>query len=201
MFSNRLAVVLLGVGCITAAGLGGYFAASQNTVPTPAAAQAQPVDGVPLTPATAERPVQETEALVGDTRPKAAPVAAEREPAPVALRSARRPEPPPSRRAAAPLPPRPQARSARNEPAPLSSSWPSSAASQPPSSSAPPVSDPSAFPRSDERTSQEPARAPERVFEELVVSADSVIGLQTENRLSSETARVEDKVDAKVTRD
>jgi len=203
MFSNRLAVVLLGVGCITAAGLGGYFAASQNTVPTPAAAQAQPVDGVPLTPATAERPVQETEALVGDTRPKAAPVAAEREPAPVASRSVRRPEPPPSRRAAAPVPARERARSARNEPAPLSSSWPSSAASQPPSPSAP-VSDPSAFPRSDERTSQESARAPEppqRVFEELVVSADSVIGLQTENRLTSETARVEDKVDAKVTRD
>ena len=203
MFSNRLAVVLLGVGCITAAGLGGYFAARQNTVPTPAAAQEQPVEGVPLVPATAERPVQETEALVGDTaRPKAAPVAAEREPSPVTSRSARRSEPPPSRSASAP--PRARTTSARNDPAPLSSSWPSSASSQPPSPSAPPVSDPSAFPRNDERTSQEPARAPEppqRVFEELVVSADSVLGLQTENRLSSDTARVEDKVEAKVTRD
>ncbi len=154
-------------------------------------------------PATAERPVQETEALVGDTaRPKAAPVAAEREPAPVTSRSARRSEPPPSRSASAPS--RARTTSARNDPAPLSSSWPSSASSQPPSPSAPPVSDPSAFPRNDERTSQEPARAPEppqRVFEELVVSADSVLGLQTENRLSSDTARVEDKVEAKVTRD
>ena len=34
-----------------------------------------------------------------------------------------------------------------------------------------------------------------------MVSANSVIGLQTENRISSETARIEDRVEAKVTRD
>jgi hypothetical protein len=39
------------------------------------------------------------------------------------------------------------------------------------------------------------------VFDELVVSANSVIGLETETRISSETARVEDRVEAKVTRD
>jgi hypothetical protein len=38
-------------------------------------------------------------------------------------------------------------------------------------------------------------------FEELVVSAESVLGLQTETRVTSETARVEDKVEARVTRD
>jgi hypothetical protein len=57
----------------------------------------------------------------------------------------------------------------------------------------------------DERAAvQEPPRAPEppqKTFEELVVTANSVIGLQTEMRLSSETARVEDRVEAKVTRD
>jgi type IV secretory pathway VirB10-like protein len=42
---------------------------------------------------------------------------------------------------------------------------------------------------------------PQRTFEELVVAADSVIGLQTETRISSETARVEDRIDARVTRD
>ena len=198
MFSNRLAVVLLGAGCVGAAGLGGYFAARQNAVPTPAAAQVQPTDAAtlaPATPATAERPVQETEALVGDTaKPKAAPVGAEAEPPTVTSRSARRPEPPARHAASTPSPAR---KSARNEPAPLSSSWPSSA-SQTPSPSAP-VTDVGALPRSDER----PARPepPQRMFEELVVSADSVIGLQTENRLSSDTARVEDKVEAKVTRD
>jgi hypothetical protein len=42
---------------------------------------------------------------------------------------------------------------------------------------------------------------PQKVFQELVVSANSVIGLETENRISSETARIEDRVEAKVTRD
>ena len=51
---------------------------------------------------------------------------------------------------------------------------------------------------------QDPPRAPEpppTTFEELVIARDSVIGLQTENRISSETAHVEDRVDARVTRD
>jgi hypothetical protein len=39
------------------------------------------------------------------------------------------------------------------------------------------------------------------VFEELVVSPSSVIGLQTETRISSDTARLEDRVEARVTRD
>jgi hypothetical protein len=38
-------------------------------------------------------------------------------------------------------------------------------------------------------------------FEEVVIPADAVIGLQIENNVSSETARVEDRVDARVTRD
>ena len=55
--------------------------------------------------------------------------------------------------------------------------------------------------RPDDRAVQESPREPERAFEELVVSADSVIGLQTENRITSETARVEDRVEARVTRE
>jgi hypothetical protein len=39
------------------------------------------------------------------------------------------------------------------------------------------------------------------VFEELVISADSVLGLQLESMVSSEVAKVEDVVNAKVTRD
>src|SRR5205807_9856335 len=42
---------------------------------------------------------------------------------------------------------------------------------------------------------------PQKTFEDLVISRDSVIGLQTETRVSSETAKVEDRVDARVTRD
>jgi hypothetical protein len=38
-------------------------------------------------------------------------------------------------------------------------------------------------------------------YDELVVSADSVIGLQSETTVSSDRARVEDRVEARVTRD
>jgi hypothetical protein len=44
-------------------------------------------------------------------------------------------------------------------------------------------------------------RAAERQFDELVIPAESVIGLQLERAISSETARVEDRVEARVTRD
>jgi hypothetical protein len=43
--------------------------------------------------------------------------------------------------------------------------------------------------------------APKKVLEEVVVAPNAVIGLQTESRISSETARVEDRVEARVTRD
>jgi hypothetical protein len=43
--------------------------------------------------------------------------------------------------------------------------------------------------------------APVRRFEELTVKEDSVIGIRLDTPLSSETARVEDKVTARVTRD
>ena len=42
---------------------------------------------------------------------------------------------------------------------------------------------------------------PQPEFEELIVSADSVVGLQVETSITSERARVEDEVVARVTRD
>jgi type IV secretory pathway VirB10-like protein len=42
---------------------------------------------------------------------------------------------------------------------------------------------------------------PDKGFDELVVPADSVLGLQIGTTISSDTARVEDAVDAHVTRD
>lgn len=42
---------------------------------------------------------------------------------------------------------------------------------------------------------------PQRTFDELVVSTDSVIGLQSDTTVTSERARVEDRVEARVTRD
>src|SRR5262249_12001440 len=83
------------------------------------------------------------------------------------------------------------------------SSWPSTPPqSQPPA--APPAPQPAEpQPVAPPAPAVEPPHAPEppqHTIEELVVSAQTVIGLQTETRLSSETARVEDRVDARVTR-
>lgn len=47
----------------------------------------------------------------------------------------------------------------------------------------------------------EPVTPPQPEFIELTVPADAVIGLQLETTVSSERARVEDAVDARVTRD
>ena len=203
MLSNRLAFAALATACIAAAAGGGYLASRQNAVPAPAAAQAVPGPSVVPTPApvsaAAERPVQpvqETEALVGDTAKtpgprSAAPKRAETAVRPSAARQSRtaaaRPEPPPT----------------------LTNTWPSSAAAQPPAAVQPPPTQADGAapaPRPEERVERapEPSRAPEppqKTFEELVVSASSVIGIQIDSRISSDTARVEDRVDARVTRD
>jgi hypothetical protein len=46
-----------------------------------------------------------------------------------------------------------------------------------------------------------PVAPPPHSFDELVVSSDSVIGLQSDTTVTSEHARVEDRVEARVTRD
>jgi len=205
MSSNRLAFAALGMACIASAAAGGYLASRQNAVPTPAAAMAQEPAAVPAAPPVApvaaagpERPVQETEAVVTEPARKATPAARQTVPT-------KRVEPSASaaRTTASAAP----ATARHDQPPPLTSTWPTSAASQPPATSPqPPSTEAAPAPRVDEsaRAAQDPPRAPEpppQTFEDLVIARDSVIGLQTENRISSETARVEDRVDARVTRD
>jgi len=199
--SNRFAFAALAAACIAAAAGGGFLASRQNAVPTPAAAQVPPPAQTAPTaaPAASAVPVQETEAVVGDTTSKSsASPSAESVKAP----APRRPEPPArsastreNRTATTPA-------SARHEQPPaLTSTWPSSAAQQPPAAAPTPEPTPT---RVDDRAAQEPARTPEPpkpTFEELVIARDSVIGLETDNRVSTDTARVEDRVDAHVTRD
>jgi hypothetical protein len=200
MLLNRFGFAVLALACVVAAGTGGYLASRQQAV-TPA-----PVAAAPAPAAAEPRPVQETEAIVGDTASKSlAPAAV---PAPTA------PAPSPSKRAEAP--PRSQggkadrrtatqvARAQSAQPPTLERSWPSGSAQ--PSSNNPAATSQTDVnvPRQEETRAAEAARPPEppaRTFEELVVAANSVIGLQMETPLSSETARVEDRVEARVTRD
>ena len=205
MLSNRLAFAALAIACIGAAAGGGYLASRQTTVPMPASAQAQPSAATPAraslssaagmtaaTPAAPAKAVQETEAVVSSSAQAASKASVAKRVEPPARNNAREN--------------RPATAVARQEATPaLGNSWPSSAAAQPPYPFAPPSADaPPAATRQEERVAPEPARAPEpppHTFEELVISRDSVIGLQTEGRLTSETARVEDRIDARVTRD
>ncbi len=214
MLSNRFAFAALVIGCLGAAAAGGYLATRQNAVPAPASAQVQGTAPAPApgstasaapVPAASSRAVQETEAVVGGDASRTPGTATTTTVTPTTA-AAKRIEPP-----ARPAP----ARDARSvvsrpeQPPALANTWPSSAAAQPPAApAAPPATPdvPAPQPRDEhaDRVAQEPARTPEppqKTFEELVVPADSVIGLQTENRISSETARVEDRVEARVTRD
>ena len=68
MFSNRLAFAALAAGCIAAAAGGGYLASRQNAVPAPLGSMRRhrPRRSQRSRQPQPERPVQETEALVGD---------------------------------------------------------------------------------------------------------------------------------------
>jgi hypothetical protein len=208
MFSNRLTFIALAVACVTAAGAGGYFASRPNTLSAPAVAATSTEPAADT--AALDRPVEETEAVVAPEQGGAA-VATPRIPAPRTPATSRNPEAMPRR--AEPTrntrtPPAESASTATRQNSPeVERTWP--AGTQSPSqasslpSSPPATADITAAPV-EERPAFESPRAPEppqKVFDELVVSANSVIGLETETRISSETARIEDRVEAKVTRD
>jgi len=171
MLSNRLAFAALAVACIGAAAGGGYLATRQNTVPTPMSAQGQPAvapgaapAGAPQTATAASaKPVQETEGVVGDASPRSAAKNTSVKPADTQPRAA----------AAAPRANHPApAVVAHQEPV---ATLPSVATPQSPVPAVPAPVEPAPAPRVDDRTAQEPVRAPEppaHTFEELVVASD-----------------------------
>jgi len=192
MASNNVALTAIGIACIAAAGAGGYLALRQNATPTasPATAMATTTPtatGAPaatVEPPVADPPVQETEAVVSPSTkapktaaPKPAPAKSERTESKVA--------------AATPT---------------LNRTWPASAA-QTPLSPQPAAPEPAPLPAPSQTVAPEPPLPvvppppPQKTYEELVVSADSVIGLQSDSTVTSERARVEDRVEARVTRD
>jgi hypothetical protein len=201
MFSNKLAFTVLVAACITAAGAGSYLALRQNATSSPIrevkAIQAAGTQTSSTAAADRNRPVQETEAIVSRTpAPKSAQTPSGR--------TGSAPEPPSARR---------DPRSAQTQPriespAPAERSWPSASTPAPAAASTPqtdPVATQPVRPlETVERVAPEPALLPDppqKGYDELVVSADSVIGLQSETTVTSERARVEDRVEARVTRD
>jgi outer membrane biosynthesis protein TonB len=213
MFSKPLALLLLALGCLTAAAGGAYVATRHNTTDaaTQSAAATTPVapskdvkDVAPTVPSS--QPVAETEAAVSGKKSEAsAALKAEKtEPAPAPVprrQEAVAPKPSP---VSSPAP------NARNEPA-VSRTVPMNGAGQPqfePQTVQPPL-DATAVtpgqprPSGDAAKPVEPQPEPPRPaqFEEVILPESSVIGLQLETSLSSDRARVEDRVDARVSRD
>lgn len=174
---TRTATVILAIVCV-AAGAGGTFLALRNdALPVTAAEQIQ------TAPPTASRAVAESEGVITP-----APATAQAVPAPVAPRSR------PAQPLPAPRTPARQVASAPRAPAPPTRTPPLVIQDQ---SLAVPIAP---APISDNQASRS-VEPPAPVYEELVVAADSVIGLQLESPVTSEKAQVEDSVVARVTRD
>ena len=197
---NKLVFGGLILACLTAAGGGAYLATRHNA--RAATVNAEPGQaGVPASQAvTASEGVVSEPAAAQPTPVVAAP------PAPSRLAPAAAPAPSVRRAQPAPIAPRREAPAAQRQAA---------ARPAPPADAAPaPVATASAGgsmwesrPAVQAAAPDQPAPEPEPVvppepeFVELVVPADAVIGLQLESTVSSDRAKVEDAVDARVTRD
>jgi hypothetical protein len=174
---------------VLAAGLGGYVALRQNGDDRRAADRAAEAQVVPAADVSA---VPAAEVVDAPAASESAPEAARMERA----RPAPAPEPTypgPTARVSAPVAPEPSV-------APPPAATPAAPASVPtgavatavPAIDAPPPPPPPVDPS---RTS-EPVR-----FDEITIPEDSVIGIRLDTLVSSETARLEDRVVARVTRD
>lgn len=190
MVSNRLAFLGLGLACVLAAAGGSYVATRHSASLAAPTAAAQTAEA-----ATAAVPV-----VQGAGAP--APVANSEPPAPPARAATAKPNQP-VRAASQPATKRPAA-SVASAPAVVAEK---PAAAAPVENPTPVASVPAepvpVVPPVEERATEGPRAAePETpTFEELIVASDSVIGLRPENTLSSERARVEDRVEARVIRD
>lgn len=180
--SNTAIGFLVGAGVAAGAGVA-YMAARPSA---PVAAIVGQAD--PAVSSLAQGPVEQSEAIVAE----------EPDAVPVVEAPASPPRPTTARPAAAP-PNRGRAEVQRPTPAPVPVA---SNVSEPPKAPAPvapvEVVEPPRIADNQASRTVEPA-GPQ--YDELVVAADSVIGLEIESAISTERARVEDPVVARVTRD
>jgi hypothetical protein len=205
MQSNRLAFAALAVACVGAAATAGYLTTRLSAPPVAAVASGEPAT-VPTSISSAPQddkiPIAEKAQNPAATAPLTTSAAAQPS-------TAKRTEPPaPAARTAvpatAPVAPR------KTEPLPALERHLPTVANTPASTESTATPNPvpwldanSQAPRPEERPQQESPRleSPQPALEELVVEPESVIGLQADMSISSDRARVEDRVDARVTRD
>jgi type IV secretory pathway VirB10-like protein len=177
---SKAAAGFLAAACVTA-GAGSAWFLTRND-PTPA------TEAASVAVAPAETPVEQSEAVVSDA--PAPPV----QTAPPARAASTRQQP----RQASRTTPRNSARTARPAASETSDDFVAPERSEPSRENEPRVATAPTFAPS--LPEPEPV-APAPQFEDLVISADSVIGLEVESSVTSEQARVEDEVVARVTRD
>jgi len=182
MLTNRAALGALAVFGVVAAGGGAYFAGRQHPV-----AETQAISAHDVALPAAGGAVTETENSLVPAAPEVQPQAA---PAPVPAAPVR-----PSRQSASrPAAPRPSARPSYSPQTPVTSSASAPVNPTVTASIEPPES------TTVERRASVP-EVPQKQYQELVIPADSVVGLQIDTAISSDRAKVEDSVKARVTRD
>ena len=191
MVTTRTLLVAAGMGAVLTAGTGGYLVLRHNrTAPEPT-----PItEAVPWTTAEIGAPVPKPEEKPAPAKPTATA------PSTTDSRPARRPRQEPAAQAPAPVvetpappPSAPSAQTSTSTPVP------------PPSASAPapvqqaPVTVPDLTPPPAQVETPKPPEPPR--LEELTIKEDSVVGIRLETLVTTETAKVEDRVLASVTRD
>ena len=204
---NKLVFGGLALGCMAAAAGGGFLAARQPSS-APVAVSAPAPDASAESANASTQPVTESEgvitadpAAVSAAPASGVPDSAEAPPRPDSAPRPARTVPAPERRAEPGAPP---ARNARNE-ARTESREPAAPSTAPPPSTggmweARPAIEPERVPVAvSEPEAPAPPAAPELM--EVVIPSDAVLGLQIERTITSETARLEDRVEARLTRD
>lgn len=220
MQSKILALVGVAAACLAAAGMGAWLAVRGAAVPPSAAvAVSAPASPMEAPAAPLEEPAAGTEGVLNDN-----PGSAAGTPSAVRAVSAAEPAPRPSGPAAQssaasggtpPTRPAPPVASARERPVdtPLRPGRTQPVLREPARVPTPNRTEPVTPERADTVAAPAPVivpapeeaapvvePAPKPEFRELVVPVDSVIGLRLETAVRSATARVEDKVEAVVTR-
>jgi hypothetical protein len=208
---NKLVFGGLALGCMAAAAGGGYLAARQAPTPAPPAIETPAQAPSPSAASEDSKPVSESEGVIVPDR--TAPAVGAPAPASPAVVAPRREAAPRPARVAAP--PESRARNAKPQPTATvperaTTATPTATEAMPSPSTSTSTSGgmwetrPTVTPQPAPALESEPevpAAPAAAEFEEVVIPSDAVIGLQIDRTISSETARVEDRVEARVTRD